>query len=123
MISRQARKKARPSSLREVERNWSEEELDEEYSVLPGEIWRDEADLDAEVDVMNGLTEDGRIEEALWEGVRVEGVWRMIKEGTGGDEVGTVTKWAIMDVRARERRVMAPRCVDVVRKVLMLKDV
>ena len=75
MISRRTRRHPRPSSLCEVELNFLEQELDEEFGVLLSETCGKEEDLDAGMDVLDGLAEDGRVEPGLWDGVRAGGVW------------------------------------------------
>ena len=123
MASRRARRCARKSGLSAVEINYAERELDEEFGVLPGEE-RDEEDLGAEMDVLAGLTQDGRTEEGLWDGRRAEGVWRsVIDVNMGSEDSHAVARWVVARGRAPELRVMDPYCVEVVRRVLDLKNV
>ncbi|KAF9700656.1 hypothetical protein EKO04_002022 [Ascochyta lentis] len=122
MISKRARRRARPSRLREVECNYTEEELDGLFGLLPGEVQDGEMDLDAEMDVVEQLTEEGRVEEALWDGEKVEGVWRYVRDSGDGDEVAIVARWASACSVAWKWRVMDPHCIDVVKRVRGVKQ-
>ena len=51
--------------LNEVERNWSESELDEEFGILAGEEIDRGSDLGVEMDVEEGLVMEGRAMEDI----------------------------------------------------------
>lgn len=118
------RRRAGPSKMDDVEYNYTEQELDDLFGVLPGEVQDDERDWEAEEEVVQRLTEEGRVEEGLWDGDEAEGIWKEVRPGGVDIEVvGTVARWAFAHDRAWERRVMDPHCVSVVEKVMGLKNV
>lgn len=121
MISKRARRRARPSKLSEVDYSYTEQELDELFGLLPYEEQGVE-DLDAEMDVTEQLTEESRVEEALWDGEKTEGVWRHVSGTLKGESVASVAQWAFARGRAWEQRVMDPRCIEVVKKVLNVEQ-
>jgi hypothetical protein len=127
MISRRARRRARPSGLREVAVNYTEAELDGEFGVLPGETWAgdDEEHWEAEEDVVRGLTVDGNVFEAVMDGESAEGVWRRVVNSNVSGRVGgadeTVVRWIRTEQKRTMRRVMGPSCVRIVRRMEGLK--
>jgi hypothetical protein len=63
-------RRARPSSLREVDKMWSERELDEEFRILPGEMDQryENVELDVEMQVEEGFMWEGRCVEDMRDG-------------------------------------------------------
>lgn len=126
MASRRARRRARPSDLREGVVNYSAEELDEEFGVSPGEAWGGDKEDDWEADeaVLRGLTADGNVFEAVMDGERTEGVWRRVVDKnrcasrrvwSTGDSA--VVRWTHREQARRRWRVMDPQCMQMVWRV------
>lgn len=91
--------------------------------MLPGEERDEEEDLNAEVVVVEWLTEVGRVEEGLWDGERTESVWRsLVGGGVSGEDLYAIARWAHVHVTACEWRVMDPYCVELVRKIWSVRD-
>jgi hypothetical protein len=72
------------SPLATVMRNWSAEELDEEFALLPGENLDEGGEGDdeewwARMDVEEGLLMEGRCLRDLEDGLRAKGVWRRVR--------------------------------------------
>lgn len=126
MYRKKLRKRAERSALSEVMINHPEEVLDEEFGVLPGEIWGAEVEEDwqADEDVVRGLTEDGRMLEAMFDGERMEGGWRdVVKSNLTSEDTQVVARWTIESAWAWKRRAMDPLCVEVVGRLLKRKVV
>jgi hypothetical protein len=107
----------RRSPLIFVRRNRSLRELDDELGVLPGEEWDEDgdADPDAEMEVEEMLTVEGRVMEKLSDGYYAYGVWRdLVGNGLDGDQ-RQVGRWALKEDGKRSGIVMDGRCVSVVR--------
>ncbi|KAJ8117373.1 hypothetical protein OPT61_g1416 [Boeremia exigua] len=123
-MKRKRNKSKPPSGLRNLEQNYSEEELDEEFGVLPGETWggEQESDDEAELDVLDGLSEDRRCEDAAREGRRVEGLWRKTVCGRLDGEVSDVVMQRALEMDGlSERMVMDPHCVEVRLRLMAIK--
>lgn len=73
MASRRARRRVRLSDLRDIMVNYTEEELDDEFGMLPGELWGGETDEE----VLSCRTADRNVFEAVMNGELMEGVWRL----------------------------------------------
>ncbi|KAF1847257.1 uncharacterized protein K460DRAFT_392659 [Cucurbitaria berberidis CBS 394.84] len=114
------RKLAGRTSLSTVERMMTDEEMDMEWSLLPGEAHENELDFGLELEVMDYETVDGQTLEALYEGKFVEGVWRELAVQRQEDgEI--VAAWASSQEawsgKAREGAVMDVHCVKIVNSV------
>ena len=124
MTSRRARRRARPSRLREVAVNHSEPELDAQFGVLPGEMWAgdDDEDWEAEEDVVRSLTVDGNVFEAVMDGERAEWVWRRVIDsnvsGCVGGVDGDVVHWRRREQKRWMWRVMDPSCIRMIWRVI-----
>jgi hypothetical protein len=106
----QRRRRVYLSLLCEVERNWSVQELEEEFGILPGEGRDEVEDLGVEMDVEEGLKGEGRVMEDMLDGYCVGGVWRELsrmEEGVRREMVRMVGFGEVMNWR----------CVSVVREV------
>jgi hypothetical protein len=118
-MQRKLMPRKRLSPLFFVRRNRSLRELDDEFGVLPGEEWDEDgdADPDAEMEVEEMLTVEGRVMEELSDGYYAYGVWRdLVGDGLDGEhkEIG---RWALREDGRRLGIVMAGRCVGIVRGV------
>lgn len=120
------KKPRRLNGLREVQWNYHEEDLDQQFSVLPGETWVGEVncDLEAETEVRERFLGDEKCEEAAREGQRLEGLWRHVVCDRRDAEVDDrVVRWTLDEVRMKNWRVMSPHCVEIVRQVMSVKNV
>ena len=109
-MHRKAHPRRYPTRLSQVDKMWSEEELDEEFGLLGGEErGGGEVGLQAELDVDEYFTGVGRCVEDMLDGYCVGGVWRGLKEV----ERMRVEWWD----RGFEGTVMDARCVEIVRDV------
>ncbi|KAH7377869.1 hypothetical protein BKA66DRAFT_443122 [Pyrenochaeta sp. MPI-SDFR-AT-0127] len=117
-----ARRRKGPSPLGYVERITTEEEMDQEYGVLPGEEWHDCVALEVEVEmeIAEYATAYGRILEGMYDGEEMEGVWRGVAAG-GETGCEIAARWALRQValskRASEGAVMGKHCIGVVRGI------
>lgn len=116
-MARKLHRRYWPSDLSQVERNWSEAELEQEFGILPGEERDEESDLWVEMDVEEGKTWEGRAMEDLLGGYCVGGVWREVLQPDKGEDVLKVEEWVKDRARLENMRggeVMDRKCVLVV---------
>lgn len=119
-MRRRLRPRTFPSPLDEMERNWSEEELDEEFGLLPGEEREEENDWWTQWEVDEWLVGEGRCLEAWENGQYAEGVWRKLEEK--GDDTNSMRRWMMAVERVRKGVVMDGKCVEIVRWVWIGKE-
>ncbi|KAH9878020.1 hypothetical protein J1614_003237 [Plenodomus biglobosus] len=109
------------SLLRSVERVWSDEEMDHEFALLPGEEREEDVEFQQQEDVEEGEFNDELALDMLAAGMDVEGVWKTVQCEPGLNEVEVAAQWAMREGtltrKRRESAVMDPVCVDIVKSV------
>jgi hypothetical protein len=110
------------SSLCNVERMWSEKELDDLFGLLSSEErFEGGSDWNVEWDVEKMLTEEGKVIEGMCEGNSFGGVWMHLEVHCEDEEMGLVRMWIAKDVVVRRQvgdgEVMDTRGVYVARNV------
>ena len=123
------RNKLGATPLRSVECVLTDDEMEVQWGLLPGEVQDEEEDLDADMEIMEWQTLEGRMMEDLMDGEEAEGVWKNVdlKDGMVEGEVFRMMvdetkrlghlgleegESAVMDGRSREIVQSARRMVE-----------
>jgi hypothetical protein len=113
------RPKQKESFLWVMEKNYTIEELDDEFGIIPGKVTEGEVRLEAEMAVVEIFEAERWVVRDMGEGKFVDGIWWDVVLRYDWDGVmELVGGWARrQDVLAEKAAVMDARCVEITRRV------
>lgn len=121
-----ARRRQGPSPLHRVERVVTDEEMDQDYGVLPGEARDRDVNFTMEIAVIEYATLDHQVLAGLFEGDEMDGIWKRPVVGRR-NPAQEVAQWALMQSvqarKAQEGAMMDKSCVGIVRKIREMSGV
>jgi hypothetical protein len=102
-----------------VENNYTTKEIDDEFSIISGEMTEGEAGLKAEMAVVEMVEAERRVVRDMREGKFADGIWFDVVLRHDRDEVLELVGWRArrQDVLAKKAAVMDVRCVEITRRV------
>jgi hypothetical protein len=118
-MSKKLRPQPEATLLWIVEKNFTTEELDDEFGIIPGEMAEVEAGLEAEMAVVEMFEAERRVVRDMREGRFVDGVWwDALSRRDWDGAVELVGGWTRrLDMLTKKAAVMDARCIKIVRRV------